>query len=492
MSGRFDAVTAPSGFDTEVLVASGDRIDAKATSQISSDAYGQEANLAADTRPNTSAAYLSDFQIVGADDKASSMAVLGTKPLSAKLEATVDAIEEAANGGLTGAGTDEFSLWNAIAPLNKEEFAQVNERFAEKYGKAYASFGKKWDIREELIDELSKEDLSRFEKMIADKSVNDVPAQFRANGESLLKPDSNLVVGGMNRVTLADGRDYDVYIPRNADSRAPVMVAMPGAGLGDMKGVMAVETGLTIEAEKTGSIIVFANPKARVLDGSMGMASATWNMPGRTNIPSQLDTSFNDRDYLDNVLQDLSTRTQMAEKVGMIGFSDGARAAEVYAADRPDKVAGVVALSGTWMKGDAAPSKAMPTMIVHGDKDGILPYDGGFGSTSDKVVVATNLDRSQPNLQAKVWSQAAGGEGNIVERVVDGDVEKRTYDAKGAPVVEYIIKGADHGVHDYKNNGSRFWQWVLGKPEMKHDFVTKGAGFLKDHIVRNLAEKPRN
>ena len=486
MGGRFDDVTSQSGFETEVLVASGDRIDAKAISEINSDAYGKDAGISADSRLNTSAAYLSDFQIVGADDKASSIAVLGAKPLSAKLEAAVDAIEETTNGGWTGIGTDKSGLWSAIAPLNKDEFAQVNERFAQKYGKEYASLGEKWDIRNELIDELDKEDLSRFDKMIADKHVNDVPSQFRTNGESLLKPDSGLVVGGMNRVTMEDGRDYDVYIPRNADSRAPVMVAMPGAGLGDMKGVMAVETGLTIEAEKTGSIIVFANPKARVLDGSMGMSSATWNMPGRTNIPAQIDASYNDCDYLDNVLTELGTRTQMAEKVGMIGFSDGARAAEAYAADRPERVAGVVSMSGTWMQGDAAPSKAIPTMIVHGDADETLPYHGGFGDTSGNVLIATNLDKSQPNLQAKVWSQAAGGEGNIVERVVEGDVEKRTYDGKGAPVVEYIIKGADHGVHDYKNNGSRFWQWMLGQPEMKHDFVTRGAGFLKDHIVRNL------
>ncbi len=70
--------------------------------------------------------------------------------------------------------------------------------------------------------------------------------------------------------------------------------------------------------------------------------------------------------------------------------------------------------------------------------------------------------------------------------MVEGDVEKRTYDGAGAPVVEYIIKGGEHGVHDYKNNGDRILQFVLGQPKLKEDFVTKGAGFLKEHIVRSL------
>jgi polyhydroxybutyrate depolymerase len=321
--------------------------------------------------------------------------------------------------------------------------------------------------------------------MIADKKLNLVPAEFQTSGESLLKPGSDLKVGEMTRVKLSDGRDYDVYIPRNADKRAPVIVAMGGAGLGDMKGVMATESGLAIEAEKEGSIVVFANPKPRVLDGSYGKESSTWHAPGRTNMPAQVDSSYDDREYLDRVIGDLGKRTQMAEKVGVMGFSDGARLAEVYAADRPQRVAGVVAMSGTWMDGDALPHQAIPTMIIHGDADEILPYKGGFGDTSEEILVPTNLDHSKPFMQAQVWSRAAGGNGRVIDRHVEGDVEKRVYDARNIPVVEYIIKGADHGVHDYKNNGDRWWQWALGQPDLHQDFVTRGAGFLKDNITRN-------
>ncbi len=486
MSGKFDTAVEPSGFDTLTFAKAGDHFDNTTVGEAVGAAYGKHAAAVIEKGSNTSAAYLTDFQITGVDDKATSIAVIASKPLAPKLEAAVDKIEKAANGGLTGIGTDEAGMWDAIAPLNEKEFELVNERFAQKYGKDHGWFGKRWDVRSEMIDELGSVDLARFDRMIADKKRNDVPQEFRTSGQSLLSPDANLKVGELNRVKLADGRDYDVYIPRNADSRAPVMVAMGGAGMGDMKGVMATESGLTIEAEKTGSIVVFANPKPRVLDGSYGAESSTWNTPGRSNMPAQVDGSYDDRVYVDNVLKDLRGKSRMADKVGLIGFSDGARFAEVYAADRPDKVAGVVAMSGTWMDGDRAPEKAVPIMIVHGDKDGILPYNGGAGSTSEWVMVPTNLDKSKPFMQAKVWSAAGGGDGHVSSSVEKDGVRENTYAAGSSVVKEYIVRGADHGVHDYKNNGSRIWQWALGQPDLKQDMVTKGAGFLKNYIVRDL------
>lgn len=487
MSGGQDVITATGSFESKLSYASQEGFNAATMAEVSSDAYGPNATRRAEMTANTSIAYLSDFQIVGADNQ-SALAAIAAKPLSPKLEAAVDKFEKAANGGFFGAGTDEVGMWDAIASLNASELSLVNERFAKKYGKDYAAHGQRWDMRNELLDELGQEDLSRFARLIKDKNLNEVPLTFRTSGDALLKPNSGLTAGEISRITLPDGRDYDVYVPRNADSRAPVIVAMPGAGLGDMKNVMATESGLTIEAEKTGSIVVFANPKSRALDDSLGLASASWNTPGRTNLPAQIDNSYDDRVYMDNVLNDLSHRAQTADKVGMIGFSDGARFAAVYAADRPDRVAGVVSMSGTWMEGDAAPTKAIPMMIVHGDKDEMLPYTGGFGDTSEEVPIATNLDRSKPALQAKIWSEAGGGIGDVVQRKDESGLEMRVYDGS-APVVEYIVKGGQHGIHDYRNNGNRFIQWALGEPQLQHDFVTKGAGFLKQHIVRDLTGK---
>ncbi|HEY9788172.1 MAG TPA: dienelactone hydrolase family protein [Candidatus Obscuribacterales bacterium] len=416
------------------------------------------------------------------------------RPVDMKMvEKVVDDIEYACNGGLTGAGTDKAMLWERLSKLNAQEFAAVNKRFAEKHGINYAARGETWDVMRELKDELSDDDFKRYERMIADKRVNEVPVEHRTWGENLLKAGSDLKVGEMNHVKMADGREYDVYIPRNADSRAPVIVAMHGAGAGDMKGVSAAESGLTMDAERTGSIVVFAYPKPRQYD-TLGpnQTGVAWNVPGRTNLTKEVDPSYDDRVYMDNVLAHLGTKTKMAEKVGIFGFSDGGRFAQVYAADRPDKVAGVVSIHGTWMDGDARPAKGVPIMIVHGTGDQTLPWNGGMGSTSRVMnsLVDTNIDKSQPHMQPRVWQEANATTDETVEKR-EGGVEIRTArnGNSGNEVKTYILEGRDHGLHDFKNNGSRFFQWLMGKPDLQQNISLEGAQFLKRYIVRDLAAK---
>jgi poly(3-hydroxybutyrate) depolymerase len=500
-----DAAGVQTGFDN--VGKTGNDLTNFAFAEISRDAFQKTSGIEFNQRFDTASAYLPGFDLFDsihplqvsepskpaesqqpAERSQTQVAEKpGSQPLSDKLEKSVDAIEDACNGGLTGIGTDESKLWNTLTNLNQKEFEQVNERFAAKYGAKYAMNGEKWDIHSELKDELNPLDLQRFERMIADKKVNEVPEQFRTDGQSLLKEGGGLKVAEMNTVNLPDGRSYDVYVPRNADSRAPVMIAMFGAAAGDAKGAMAAETGLQIEAEKTGSIIVFPNAKLREFKGAMGSGVA-WNVPGHQNLTNDVDNSYDDRNYLDNVVADLGQRSKIAEKVGLMGFSDGARFAQVYAADRADKVAGVVSMSGTWIEGESKPKEAVPMMIVHGDRDKTLPYDGGTGIMTKGIakMMDTNLEKSQPFMQSKVWSEAAGGDGTITLRVDHETFEERNYSAKNGEVKEYIVKAAGHAIHDYKNNGWRGVQLILGQPQLNHDFVTKGAGFLKAHIVRSL------
>lgn len=464
--------------------------------ELSRDAFQKSSGIELNQKTDTASAHLPGFELFDSAhplpgfEQSEAVKKTGAQSLSDTLEKAVDAIEDACNGGFTGAGTDESKLWNTLKTLNDKEFDQVNERFAAKYGMKYASNGEKWDIHSELKDELNPLDVQRFERMIADKKVNEVPQQFKTDGQSLLKDGSGLKVGEMNTVNLSDGRSYDVYVPRNADSRAPVMVAMFGAAAGDAKGAMAAETGLQIDAERTGSIVVFPNAKMREFKGAVG-AGVAWNVPGHQNLTKDVDNSYDDREYLDNVIADLGQRSKTADKVGLMGFSDGARFAQVYAADRADKVAGVVSMSGTWIEGESKPAEAVPMMIVHGDSDKTLPYDGGTGIMTMGIakMMDTNLEKSQPFMQSRVWSEAAGGDGTITSRVNHETFEERNYSAKNGEVKEYIIKSAGHAIHDYKNDGWRGVQLILGQPQMNHDFVTKGAGFLKGHILRDVAEK---
>ncbi|MBP9091498.1 hypothetical protein KBI23_10745 [bacterium] len=130
-------------------------------------------------------------------------------------------------------------------------------------------------------------------------------------------------------------------------------------------------------------------------------------------------------------------------------------------------------------------------MIVHGDSDKTLPYEGGMGSVSRKMdwLVGTNLEKSAPYMQAEVWKKANQCDGPV-EVKTQGDVTERNYTGcKVGEVKEYIVKGGEHGLHDYKNDGSRMVQWMLGRADRRQASSTEGAKFLTKHIVSDLSGK---
>ena len=371
--------------------------------------------------------------------------------------------------------------------------ADFNKNFAAG-DKPYFSGDKTWTLQDDINRQLSSGSADQLSRLMESKSHNDVPLAHRVDGQELLKPDSPLKVGEMNAVTLPNGRRYDVYIPKNADNRAPVMVAMHGAAGGDSVGLMATESGLTADAERTGQTVVFAYPEARKFAvGYLSVPGVAWNAPGRENLPTVPDRT-DDIKYMDNVLKDLGAKTQTSKQVGMFGFSDGGRFAQVYAAERPEKVSAVVSEDGTWMKKDAVPTVGKPIMIVHGTADQTLPYSGGMGSVSRKMdgLLGTNLQDSAPSMQASVWKAADQCDGPF-RAETRGEVTRRDYmGCKVGEVKEFILQGGEHGINDYKNNGSHIMQWLLGSPDRRQDFSTQGAEFLRQWTTADLStERPR-
>ncbi|MBS1998248.1 MAG: dienelactone hydrolase family protein [Cyanobacteria bacterium SZAS LIN-2] len=397
-------------------------------------------------------------------------------------------------------GPDGDRVWNDLMNLSPDEYKLVEREFNTRHAPdnkplLLAGDGP-WTLAKDIKLHLSADESNRLAMLMESKNHNDVDPQYRVNGEQLLKPGSNLKVGEMNHVSLPDGRKYDVYVPKNADSRGPVIVAMHGAAGGDSVGLMPTESGLTADAERTGATVVFAYPKVRDFDSKLGtVQGVAWNAPDRTNLPSARDGITDDRKYLDNVLDDLAGKSQTTQKVGLYGFSDGGRFAQVYAADRPDRVSGVVSADGTWMDGDRAPTVGKAVMIIHGDNDATLPQRGGTGSVSSVMdwLLGTNLDKSAPLEQARVWSRANSCDGPVVSDT-RGDVTTRVHEGCSAPLVEYTLKGGNHAINDYKNGGNHFVQWLLGSPDRSKAFSTMGAAFLKENILRDLSQpapKPR-
>ncbi|HEY9871157.1 MAG TPA: hypothetical protein V6D08_18465, partial [Candidatus Obscuribacterales bacterium] len=79
------------------------------------------------------------------------------------MEKAADAIEQACNGGLTGAGTDKETIYNILKDKTQAEREVIDQIFREKYGKKYgkAGDGSDWGLKEEFEDEMSGADLDK-------------------------------------------------------------------------------------------------------------------------------------------------------------------------------------------------------------------------------------------------------------------------------------------------------------------------------------------
>jgi hypothetical protein len=87
-----------------------------------------------------------------------------SKPVDRKeMEKAADAIEQACNGGLIGAGTDKETIYNILKDKTQAEREVIDQIFREKYGKKYgkAGDGSDWGLKEEFEDEMSGADLDK-------------------------------------------------------------------------------------------------------------------------------------------------------------------------------------------------------------------------------------------------------------------------------------------------------------------------------------------
>jgi poly(3-hydroxybutyrate) depolymerase len=151
----------------------------------------------------------------------------------------------------------------------------------------------------------------------------------------------------------------------------------------------------------------------------------------------------------------------------------------------------LVSQTGKELKLDGVMVLKKDKETLHGDKDQTLPYKGGLGNVSSWMdwALGTNLDKSAPYMQSAVWSKADQCDGPVAVHD-NAQVTSRDYiGCKVGEVREYILKGGQHGINDYKNDGSRFAQWLLGSADRSQDFASQGADFLKKWIVSDPSMK---
>src|SRR5262245_25093719 len=156
-------------------------------------------------------------------------------------------------------------------------------------------------------------------------------------------------------------REYRLVVPKTVDlaKPAPLVVAFHGM-LIDSKDVMPQYTKLNETAEKHGFIIAYPNAIVK----SWGIA------------PEKVK---NDLAFFDALLSKLSATYKIdPDRVYVLGMSNGGYFAHLVARERSKTVAAVASHSGPLglqtLLGVNAERK-FPVLIVHGDRDRLLPVD---------------------------------------------------------------------------------------------------------------------
>jgi polyhydroxybutyrate depolymerase len=148
-------------------------------------------------------------------------------------------------------------------------------------------------------------------------------------------------------------REYLLVVPRSLGTkRVPLVVALHGTG--DSPAAMSRYTQLDELASKQEFIIVY--PQAL-----RGM----WQVLGEGALTDNHDVRF-----MDALIEHLSTRFPLdPERIYVVGMSNGATFAQLWAAQRSTQIAAVAGHSGTPPADTPAPDRAFPVMLVVGADD---------------------------------------------------------------------------------------------------------------------------
>jgi polyhydroxybutyrate depolymerase len=135
-------------------------------------------------------------------------------------------------------------------------------------------------------------------------------------------------------------------------------------------------------------------------------------------------------------------------EVVAVGFSNGSFMAQRLACD-DDRVRAIVAIAGAApapVDRPCTPKHPVRVVVVHGDRDRVVPYEGGPLLRDARRVVASARET------ARFWATQAhcngeprsAGERDYVERLAGAETVVESFDGCDAPVELWTVRGADH------------------------------------------------
>ena len=170
-------------------------------------------------------------------------------------------------------------------------------------------------------------------------------------------------------------RKYLVHVPSSYDAiqSTPVVFNIHGGGgNGENQRNMS---NMNVNSDKHGYIVVYPDGIGKIF---LGKELLNWN--GKVGGKAEEVVSKNDDvSFFSKMIDDLKNKFNIDEKrVYATGLSNGGQMSHRLGCDLSDKIAAIAPIGAPMgINYSCNPSKAVPTMIIHGKKDPCALYDGG-------------------------------------------------------------------------------------------------------------------
>ena len=146
--------------------------------------------------------------------------------------------------------------------------------------------------------------------------------------------------------------------------------------------------------------------------------------------------------YLDAVLDDAIARYPIDPKrVFFAGVSNGGFMVQRYACDRPERVRGFASVSGALWEDltKCAPAKSVAALLIHGDADNVVHYDGGTS------LIGNAARYPSAPIAAQFWATRAGATARAMSKF-DSYTDVQAWTGGDTTVELWTMKGEGHSI----------------------------------------------
>jgi len=239
------------------------------------------------------------------------------------------------------------------------------------------------------------------------------------------------VVSHSVRVGTAD-RSYLLATPANPSGPVPLVIALHGGG-GNARTMVPRWIGT---AQREGFAVAFPDGLGRMPN------AGTWNAGGCCGFA--MTSGTDDVAFIAALIDDIA-RTQNIDpkRIYVTGLSNGGMLSHRIGIALAPRIAAIAVVSGAMFGGEPQPTTAVPVLIMHGERDDIVPFAGG---QSPMQLVARSQSRPFQPVQYDVdfWRRADGCSTPPTMKT-EGDVTTETSSCRdGSEVVFYRLASAGH------------------------------------------------